>query len=112
MKSAHPPKPLVLFILILVSAAFLGGILRLIPRAHAAEIPAANPAGQSFASGLVILDANLTPTQSPVNTPTPIPASADTSGMITLAVVIVATIILGTSLGVRSLSPRKKPVQK
>ncbi len=116
MKPAHPPKYLILVILILVTAAFLGGTLRLIPRAHAADI---NIAGSqtSFHQAREAalnpgLDLALTATPTLSGTPTTISASADTGGIIALAFVIVVTVILGAVMGVRASFPGKNPIKK
>ena len=112
MKSAHNPRPLIILILILVAAAFLVGILRAFRRADAAG---PTPANASLnARGMA--SAGLTPTPVPTEsdtdlsaqpTPTLVPASADTTGIIALAIVIVTTILVGATWGVRR-SPQKK----
>ena len=109
MKSAHNPRPLVILILILIAVAFLTGILRVFRAVQVAASPVLTPT-------VVATDADTDITPAPAQTdmdltPRPVskvvPVSADTTGIIALAIVIVATILLGATWGVRN-SPQKK----
>jgi len=123
MKSAHSPRFLVILILILVGVAFIAGTLRLIRTAHAAEsplttIPQPARVGAGFISRAVSISSQAGLTETPLpaeaetdpapqGTPTAVQVSADTSGIIALAIVIVATILVGAAWGVRRPSPKK-----
>ena len=117
MKSVRNPRFVIAFILLLLAVAFLGGTVRLIHRAQAASLPPALEAGRNrvgFAGkpDESRLDLNLTPTMIPtqpaMSTPSSQSTSADTTGIIALAIVIVATILLGAGLGVRAHSSASK----
>jgi hypothetical protein len=110
MKSVHNPRPLILIILVIV--AFLIGALRVFGTAHAAT----STAPKVTANGQADAAIDITPTPVPTNTdsvlppqstPMPVPNSADTTGIIALAIVIVTTILVGAAWGVRR-SPKKK----
>jgi len=121
MKSARALRPLTILILALVALAFLGGTFRLIDSAHAARASQANPAshhpaekseaflgaGETSLGDTGLAQAALS-TQLPTDTPEPVMASADTTGIIALAILILATIVLGAGIGMRGLPPRKK----
>ena len=112
MKSVHIPRPIILLILVIM--AFVIGALRDFDTAHAATSSALKVAGNSQTNAAT----DLTPTPFPTNIdeteippkskPTPGPASADTTGIIALAIVIVTTILVGATWGVRR-SPKKNP---
>jgi hypothetical protein len=125
MKSPRDPRLLIASLLLLVAVAFLGGTMRLIRRARAAEQPvllaggafikgestrvAVEPAADR--SGIPLASspdpAGVTSGLSAQATATPVQASADTGGIIALAIVIVVTIILGAVIGVRKSIPRQ-----
>ena len=125
MKPAHNPRSLVVPFLILVAVAFLTGALRLFRSAQAAvSTPAKVTVNDQImaATGLTLTpaptdtDTDLTPTPVPAqadtdlppqSTPTVVPVSADTTGIIALAIVIVATVLVGAAWGVRR-SPKKE----
>ncbi len=123
MKPARSPRALVILILLLVAAAFLNGTLRLIHDARAAEpSPAAlkQPAGVEARFAIQAASshnqaahlATPVPTDSGPDlsaqaTPTAIPVSADTGGIIALAIVIVATILVGAAWGLRRSAAHK-----
>jgi hypothetical protein len=114
MKPVRDPRPLFLLILILVAAAFLTGILRAFHDAGAAvSIPAKASVNDL---SMAATDPTSIPAQKQTGTdlspqPTPVVGlvSADTTGIIALAIVIVLTILVGATWGVRSLPKRKKP---
>jgi ABC-type antimicrobial peptide transport system permease subunit len=115
MKSVHPPQPIILLILVIV--AFVIGALRVFGTAHAATSTMLKVSINSQ----IITAIDLTPTPVPANTeetdfpsqstPIPGPASADTTGIIALAIVIVTTILVGATWGVRR-SPQKENPRK
>jgi hypothetical protein len=125
MKPARDPRLLSVVILLLIAVAFLGGAVRLIGAARAADnnalaekvVPAGGiSAGRIFLPLFVSAQADLTATPVPTglengnttqSTPTPVPVSADTGGIIALAIVIVVTVVLGSFVGVRGSAPKK-----
>ncbi len=117
MKSSRDPRLVIALILLLVAVAFLGGTMRLIRSARAAvDLPvlAGNSADfiSNFAKGRAEnhLIQEATPTEeeaTPAEQNTTSLASADTGGIIALAIVIVVTILLGSAVGVRTTSPKK-----
>ncbi len=110
MKLPHSPRPLIIIILIFLGIAFLSGTLRLFSTVQAAPAAQVSTATETVAG--------LTPTPVPaglegdrtivLETP-PAPISADTSGIIALAAVIVVTVLVGATWGVRRT--RQKPNQ-
>jgi ABC-type antimicrobial peptide transport system permease subunit len=112
MKSVHIPHLLILLILVIV--AFLIGILRVFGTAHAAASTAPKVAVNGWADAATDLTPTPVPTNTdlpPKSTPMPVPVSADTTGIIALAIVIVTTILVGASWGVRR-SPKKENTRK
>ena len=126
MKPAHPNSRLLIsLILLMVAMAFLAGSLRLFHKAQAAVSPgetspfagypqtaASLVQGSKFnaagSSNKVLPDSFRLETGVPhQGTPVSTPASADTGGIIALAIVIVVTILLGAAWGARG-SPRHK----
>jgi hypothetical protein len=108
MKLPHSPRPLILIILIFLGIAFLSGTLRLFRTVEAAPAAQATTATETVAG--------LTPTPVPARidadrtielVPPPVLVSADTSGIIALAAVIVVTVLVGATWGVRRT--RQKP---
>jgi hypothetical protein len=98
MKPVHLFRSLIIAILILVILTFLAGILHAFDSVRAASTitPTATP----------LIHAKNTA----VFTPTPDLPSADTTGIIGLAIVIVVIVIIGTTLG--GAKPRKKRSNK
>jgi hypothetical protein len=121
MKPALTPRHLISLILFLVCAAFFTGSLRLFHGVHAAALSQAMTSFNDQAvtsAGLILKPASIITEaankQTPVptgNTPPATPVSADTTGIIALAIVIVATILVGAAWGVRG-SPQKKKFPK
>jgi len=115
MKSVHIPRPIILLLLVIVASAI--GALRVYSTAHAAS----STALKAFINNQMVAATDQTPTPFPTNideteippksTPTPGPASADTTGIIALAIVIVTTILVGATWGVRR-SPKKENPKK
>jgi hypothetical protein len=98
MKPFRIPRPLGILFLIVVIGTFLSGTLHAfqIARASASGTPTATTGPQPGN------DSELTP--EPVATP--VPRSADTTGIIALSIVIVIIVIAGTMIGSRG--PRRK----
>ena len=117
MKSVNIPRPLILLIMIIV--AFLIGALRDFGSVHAAPSTAAKVAGNGNADVSTTFIPTPLPTYTeetdlpPKSTPMPIQASADTTGIIALAIVIVTTILVGAAWGVRrspkNITPKNTP---
>ena len=98
MKPVHIPRSLIILILVLVTVTFLAGTLHAFGSARAAT--SATPT--ATLSEPTVSETDLTET--PV--PTPVLASADTTGIIALASIIVIVVVAGTVLG--QIRPRKK----
>jgi hypothetical protein len=102
MKPLHPPRTRFSLILVLVTATFLAG-----------SLPAFESVGAASSASPVVPVvfqienyANLTPTLDPTPVATPVPISADTTGIIVLAIVIVIIVLVGASQGLKG--PHKK----
>ncbi len=118
MKPSRNPPLIIALILLLVAVAFLGGTIRLIRSARAAEpaLPAAGTGKMVFAAASNVQEPEMTPTpvegdQAGNKSAAHPPVSADTGGIIALAIVIVVTILLGAAIGLRKES-RRKPIPK
>ena len=96
MKFLHIPHIVLALIFALVVLTFLTGALYTFAPAHAALVTTAPASGQPG------INANHTPI--PVSAP--IPTSADTTGIIALAIVIVVIVLIGAIWG------RRKPYKK
>lgn len=121
MKPVRDVRLLVAVILLLVAVAFLGGTLRLVRSARASDHLPLPPSGGTSGGFVVRPAAVITGVEkhqgsasmeedasvAAQETPTPPEVSADTGGIIALAIVIVVTIVLGASMGVRALSGKK-----
>jgi hypothetical protein len=104
MKPVSSPRSLTMTVLILVAVTFLAGTLRTFDSARAVALntPTAPTLNQTGS------DATLTPTAEPTQVQKPVLVSADTTGIIALAIVIVMVVVVGALLG--SSRPRKKQV--
>ena len=100
MNPVHILRSLVIFIFVLVAVTFLTGTLHTFDTAHTA----ASVTPTATASHPSENDADLTPT--PVSTPGLV--SADTTGIIALAIVIVIIVLIDAILG-GSRFRKKKP---
>jgi len=126
MKPVHPHSRLLIsLILLMVAMAFLAGSLRLFHKARAAVSPGESfpfvghpEAAAPLAQGSNFMVDGSSNKVLPVSfqagtdvshqgTPVETPASADTGGIIALAIVIVVTILVGAAWGARG-SPRHK----
>ena len=106
MKPIHIPRSLIIGILLAISLVFLLGTLRAF-----ASVKVSLP----VTGGTMRLAAAAGPTEEPVasgetvSTPAPVtPPSADTTGIIILAIVIVAIVLFGTVWGVLKPAAPKK----
>lgn len=107
MKPIHIPRSILIIILVAISLAFLFGTVRAFDSVHAYV-----PVTGGTLSGAAMFAAydEPEPTDEPTVTPTalPTPPSADTTGTIVLAIVIVAVVLVGTAWGGRKLTSTKK----
>jgi hypothetical protein len=96
MSNLHPhiPRFLLLSLAIVIMVALLIGILRVFAPAHAAAIASTNT--MALATETPIVGEDEVGTSNPVMTP------ADTTGIIALAIILVAIIIFGTLWGRRT----------
>jgi hypothetical protein len=101
MKLLNIPRSLFSIIVVLLAAIFLVGSLRAFDSVHASF-------AASTATAVIQVEDNTRPALAPGSTPIPAPvlASADTSGVIVLSVLIVIIVAVGAFLGTRR--PRKK----
>jgi hypothetical protein len=113
IKSHHLPRIFIILMLGLIIVTFVVGTLRDFSPAQAGD-----PPDQAFAQPSPTAPA-LLPTPTPFileggATPTPVfEASADTTGIIAMAMVVVAVTLLGVAWGLRgSPPPRKKRAKK
>jgi hypothetical protein len=103
MKPVHIPPSIVILIFLLVAVTFLAGTLHTFDTAHAA----ASITPTATASNQPDNGADLTPTPEP----TPDLVSADTTGIIALAIIIVIIVLIDAILG-NSRYYKKKPPKK
>ena len=96
MKSKHLTRNLLAIVLALVALTFLSGAVLTFGHAQAAVSP-------TRAASTLAENAQAA---SPTPTKTPVPPSADTTGVIALTIVIVAVILVGATWG-RRLAPNK-----
>jgi len=99
MQPIGSPRSLVVFILALVIVILLTGTSNAFVSVHAATITAPT----ATVSPVVNTNNTLTPTQ----LPTPIQVSADTTGIIILAILIASTVLVGAILGQRRFRKKK-----
>jgi len=90
MKPAHIPRTLIILSIFLVAVTFLAGVLHAFGSARAASYPSA-----AITSHQTGNETELTPTPPP----TYVSVSGDTTGIIALAIIIVAIIVIGAILG-------------
>jgi hypothetical protein len=95
MKLFHLTRTRFSFILVLVTASFLAGSLPAFYSVGAAS--SASPVTTVVSH--IENYADLTPTQEPTSLAPPVPISADTTGIIVLAIVIVIIVLFGASQG-------------
>jgi hypothetical protein len=112
IKSHHLPRIFIILVLGLIIVTFVVGTLRDFSPAQAGD-----PPDQAFAQPSPTAPALLpTTTPSIMNvdvTPTPVfEASADTTGIIAMAMVVVAVTLLGVAWGLRGSPRRKKRAKK
>jgi hypothetical protein len=100
MKHVHVPRPLIIFILLLVAVTFLIGTLR----AFQTSLAAASTA-------TAIIPAKTSEAVPPTPTPFLDYGSGDTTGAIALAIVIVVIMLVGVAWGGRK-PPEKTQKQK
>ena len=114
MKPQRDPRLVIALILLLVAVAFLGGTMRLIRSARAAPVlPVATrePVKYLLDASPNHRESDLIQALTPTEPGKPSLQSADTGGIIALAIVIVVTILLGSVVGVRATTPPKKPLK-
>ena len=97
MKSYHIPRIVLALIFALVILTLLAGVLRTFNSAHAALISTATANSQA------VFDDE----QTPIPVPAPVLHSADTTGVIALAIVIVSVILIGATWGRRRPNIKK-----
>jgi hypothetical protein len=90
MKPFHIPHALIFFSILLVAVTFLAGALHAFDSARAASATTA-----VIASHQTENQKKLTPTTHPIS----VSVSGDTTGIIALAIIIVAIILVGAILG-------------
>jgi hypothetical protein len=121
MRHDRIPHTLIIFIIFLVIVTFLAGTLRAFANVHAFTVPVAALAvnDQKVVDITPALMPTPTvaetmvspaPTQRPVSAP--VPPSADTGGIISLAVVIAFTVLIGVAWGIRTPSEKRVPPKK
>jgi len=99
MKPAQLPRFLIIFIIALLVVTFLTGNVRAFTLTQVSPSAAATIIANSQTETV----SDLTPT----STPAPILASADTAGIIALAIVIVIVVLVGAIWGERSVLQKK-----
>ena len=99
MKSTVTPHFVFIFIPVLVFAILLAGTSHALVSVQAATQPA------TTATGSPPVEQNLTLTPTP--SPTSVLVSADTTGIIALAIVIVTTVLVGATLSLRRFGKKK-----
>lgn len=107
MKPIRIPTFLIIVILVAISLAFLFGTLRAFDSVHAA---APITSGTLSLADMAGSPEEPVPTGEPTSTPAPLPTppSADTTGIIILAIVVVAIIVFGAAWGGRKTPGIKK----
>jgi hypothetical protein len=104
MKPVSIPRSLIIFIFVLVALTFLAGTLHTFGSAGAVALGTPTATAIAQAGN----EAGVTPTPEPTPVQTPALVSADTTGIIALAIVIVIIVAVGAILSLRR--PRKKQV--
>ena len=106
MKPVSIPRSLIIFIFILVAVTLLAGTLHAFASARAVTLDTPT------AAAIIQIGSDVTPAATPTPEPTPVKkpllVSADTTGIIALAIVIVMIVVVGALLG--SSRPGKKKV--
>ena len=91
MKPVHIPRSLIVAIIFLVVVTFLVGTMHAFASTRVSSAPTPSITAIAKTKNGTVL--------TPTAVPTPVQASADTTGIIALAIVIVIIVLIGTTLG-------------